>query len=75
MRGLYLILGYVLGNETARKWCFENLKKASVIFDQELAKMLPPKKKEVPDRKNGDYDVKNILGSYKQDTETGARDV
>lgn len=39
MRGLYLILGYVLGNETARKWCFENLKKASVIIDNELKKM------------------------------------
>lgn len=39
MRGLYLILGYVLGNETARKWCFENLKKASVIIDNEFKKM------------------------------------
>jgi hypothetical protein len=53
---------------------FENLKKASVIVDQELAKMLPPKKAEVSDRKSGDCDVKNILGAYKPESETGARD-
>lgn len=38
MRGLYLVLGYILGNESARKWCFENLKKASVIIDKEMKK-------------------------------------
>lgn len=53
---------------------FENLKKASVVIDQELAKMLPPKKAEVSDRKSGDCDVKNILGAYKPESETGARD-
>lgn len=39
MRGLYLVLGYILGNESARKWCFENLKKASVIVDKEMKKI------------------------------------
>lgn len=39
MRGLYLVLGYILGNESARKWCFENLKKASGIVDKEMKKI------------------------------------
>lgn len=38
MRGLGLIVGYVLGNATARKWCINNLKKASVVLDNEIKK-------------------------------------
>lgn len=36
MRGLGLIVGYVLGNATARKWCIDKLKKASVVIDKEM---------------------------------------
>lgn len=38
MRGLGLVVGYILGNATARKWCLDNLKKASCIIDRELKK-------------------------------------
>lgn len=39
MRGLGLIVGFIMGNATARKWCIDNLKKASVIVDKELQKI------------------------------------
>lgn len=38
MRGLGLVVGYILGNATARKWCLDNLKKASCIIDKEIKK-------------------------------------
>jgi hypothetical protein len=63
MRGLGLVVGYVLGNATARKWCLDNLKKASLIIDQELKKtpmgklfcsMVPEKKNETINKEKND---------------------
>lgn len=39
MRGLGLIVGFIMGNATARKWCIDNLKKASIVIDEELQKI------------------------------------
>lgn len=38
MRGLDLVIGYVLGNKTARTWCLNKLKQASVTIDKEMKK-------------------------------------
>lgn len=38
MRGLDLVIGYIIGNKTARTWCINNLKKASLIVDKEIKK-------------------------------------
>lgn len=38
MRGLGIIIGYILGNEKARKWCVEKICQASCIIEQEFKK-------------------------------------
>lgn len=39
MQGLgKFIIGYILGNETARKWCINKLCQASCVIDSELKK-------------------------------------
>lgn len=43
-----------------------------ILYDKGILEK--PKKAEVSDRKSGDCDVKNILGAYKPESETGARD-
>lgn len=74
MRGLGLIIGYILGNEMARKWCLDNLKKASVILDKEMKKTPIFKNLSSPEKKNGDSDIKNILATKKPEiTEREAR--
>lgn len=50
MRGTSLLLGYLIGNKEARKWCIKKLCQASCFVDQEikktpLGKMLLPEKK------------------------------
>lgn len=36
MRGFELILGYLLGNETARKWCISKICETSCLIDKEI---------------------------------------
>ena len=36
MRGLFLIMGYLLGNETARGKCITVLKQASNVIDKQI---------------------------------------
>lgn len=36
--GIGLIIGFILGNDAARKWCFEQCAKASRIIESELKK-------------------------------------
>lgn len=38
MRGLGIIIGYILGNEKARKWCVEKICQASCVIEQEMKK-------------------------------------
>lgn len=38
MRGFGIIIGYILGNEKARKWCWGQICKASCVIDQEFKK-------------------------------------
>lgn len=45
MRGFGIIVGYILGNEQARKWCWGQLCKASCVIDQELKKAIKKDKK------------------------------
>ena len=63
MRGLGLVIGFIMGNATARKWCLDNLKKASVIIDQEVKKtpmgklfcsMVPERQKTVKEKERND---------------------
>lgn len=36
MRGFGFIVGYILGNEAARKWCIEKICQASCIIEEEM---------------------------------------
>lgn len=38
MRGLGLIIGYIIGNEKARNWCIEKICQASCIVEKEFKK-------------------------------------
>jgi hypothetical protein len=38
MRGLGIIIGYILGNEKARNWCIEKICQASCIVEKEFKK-------------------------------------
>lgn len=38
MRGLGFIIGYILGNEAARKWCVEKICQASCVIEKEMKK-------------------------------------
>lgn len=38
MRGLGIIIGYILGNEKARNWCIEKICQASCIVEKEFEK-------------------------------------
>lgn len=38
MRGLFLIIGYIVGNEKARNFCIDMVKQASCVIDNELKK-------------------------------------
>lgn len=38
MRGLGIIIGYILGNAAARDWCIEKICQASCIIEKELKK-------------------------------------
>lgn len=38
MRGLGLLIGYILGNEKARNWCIQKICQASCIIEQEMKK-------------------------------------
>lgn len=38
MRGLGLIIVYILSNEKARKWCIEKICQASCIVEEEFKK-------------------------------------
>lgn len=38
MRGLTFILGFIIGNDTARKWCIEKMNNASRVLEQEFKK-------------------------------------
>lgn len=36
MRGLGIIIGYILGNEAARRWCIEKMCQVSCIIEREI---------------------------------------
>lgn len=38
MRGLGLLIGYILGNEKARNWCIQKICQASCIIEEEMKK-------------------------------------
>lgn len=38
MRGLGLLIGYILGNEKARNWCIQKICQASCIIEDEIKK-------------------------------------
>jgi hypothetical protein len=38
MRGLGIIIGYIIGNEKARNWCIEKICQASCVIEQEMKK-------------------------------------
>lgn len=49
MRGFGIVIGYILGNETARKWCWGQICKASCVIDKELKKATNKGKKNAQD--------------------------
>lgn len=38
MRGLTFILGFIIGNDTARKWCIGKINDASRVLEKEFEK-------------------------------------
>lgn len=38
MRGLGIIIGYIIGNEKTRNWCIEKICQASCLVEQEFKK-------------------------------------
>jgi hypothetical protein len=51
MRGLGIIIGYILGNAAARDWCIEKICQASCIIEKELKKT-PMAKLIIKDKKD-----------------------
>ena len=54
MRGLGLIIGYILGNEAARNWCIEKICQASCLVEREFKKT-PLGQILEKDKKNDDF--------------------
>lgn len=52
MRGLGIIIGYILGNKAAREWCFNKICQASFIIDKEVKKTPLVKLFEVKEKNN-----------------------
>lgn len=61
MRGLFLVMGYLLGNETARAKCISVLKQASNVID-----------KQVKDVVNESWNFSGLFGDNKPDSKPKA---